>query len=137
MKYKTLNEHAEEIHPWPPFIPPNADKLILGTFPTADRNRGAYEFFYPNPNNDFWNIIFNVANKKLSDYNSEDPVKVRKQILSVLRLGIGDMGKRVLRQKKSSNDNNLFPVEYTNVFSILEAHPQIEKIMYEASILNE
>ena len=133
MKYKILNEYKEEQHPWPPFIPINADRIIIGTFPTAEYNRGAYEFFYPNPNNDFWKVVFKVANKDLDDYQKEEPVKIRKQILSDLKMGIADIGEKVLRQKDSSKDDNLFPIEYTDIFSLLEKHPAIKKIIITSS----
>jgi G:T/U-mismatch repair DNA glycosylase len=133
MAYKTINEFREEGHPWEPFIPVNADKLILGTFPTAEGNRGAYEFFYPNPNNDFWRVLFRVAEKKMEDFRQAEPVQIRKQILTDLKLGIGDIGKRILRQKESSKDDSLFPIEYTDVFSILDNHPTIRKIIITSS----
>ena len=133
MSYKTLNEYKKEIHPWEPFIPTNAEKLILGTFPTAEINRGAYEFFYPNPNNDFWRLIFKVAEKDLNDYCKMEPVIIRKQILTELNLGIADIGKIILRQKNSSKDDNLFPIEYTDIFSILENHTSIKKIIITSS----
>ena len=133
MKYKTLNEYKEETHPWEPFIPNGADKLILGTFPTAEGNRGAYEFFYPNPQNDFWNILFKVVDKNLRDYNNEDPINARHEVLSELRLGIADIGKRVLRQKDSSKDVNLFPIEYRDIFHLLTTYPAIQKIIITSS----
>ena len=133
MKFKTINEYKEETHPWEPFIPNNSNKLILGTFPTAEINRGAYEFFYPNPNNDFWRVLFEVAGKKLDDYKKDDPIVIRKQILEALKLGIGDIGKKILRQKESSKDDNLFPIEYTDIFSILETHSTIKKIIITSS----
>lgn len=133
MTYKTLNEYKEETHPWQPFIPTNADKLILGTFPTAEANRGTYEFFYPNPNNDFWRVLFQSAGKNLDDYKEAEPIEIRKKILTDLNLGIGDIGKKILRQKDSSKDDNLFPIEYTDIFLILETHPTINKIIITSS----
>lgn len=131
--YTTLNDYEEEPHPWPPFIPPSADKLILGTFPTAVRNRGSFEFYYPNPNNDFWAVIFKVAGKELPDFAQQDLLIIRKQILAELRLGIADMGKRVLRQLKNSSDGNIFPLEFTNIFLLLEQHPGIKKVIITSS----
>lgn len=131
--YKTFNEFKEETHPWHPFVPTNADKLILGTFPTAVVNRGAYEFFYPNQNNDFWRILFQVADKKLDNYKQTEPIGIRKQILADLKLGIGDIGKKILRQNNSSKDNNLFPIEFTNIFLILETHQELKKIILTSS----
>jgi len=131
--YKTLNEYKEEPHPWEPFIPKNADKIILGTFPTTENNRGAYEFFYPNPRNEFWKLIFKVDNKNLADYLNEEPIKIRHKILTNLKLGIADIGRRVLRQKGSSKDQNLFPIEYTNIFALLDNYPKMKRIIITSS----
>lgn len=131
--YITKNDYIEEVHEWEPFIPPNATKLILGTFPTAKRNRGAYPFFYPNPNNRFWSTIFQVAGRNISDYREANPITVRKQILTQLNLGITDMGFRVLRQKRSSSDSHLFPLEYKNILLLLEQCSTIKKIIITSS----
>jgi G:T/U-mismatch repair DNA glycosylase len=133
MSYITINDFKEEVHPWDPHIPSNANKLILGTFPTALGNRGAFDFFYPNPNNDFWKIIFQVAGKNLEDYINESPVDIRKQVLEELQMGIADIGRRIYRQRGSSKDDYLFPVEYTDIFSLMEKHDTIQKIIITSS----
>jgi G:T/U-mismatch repair DNA glycosylase len=133
MAYKVLNDYKEEIHPWEPFVPANADKLILGTFPTSENNRGALDFFYPNPNNNFWRLIFQTAGKKLEDYVHESPVEVRKQVLRDLRMGIADIGRRIFRQRDSSKDDNLFPIEYTDIFSLLDKYRNIQKVIITSS----
>jgi G:T/U-mismatch repair DNA glycosylase len=134
-KYKTLNTYAEEVHPWESYIPQSASKLILGTFPTAERHRTTYDFFYPNPNNDFWNVIVEVANKNWDDFISSDPVQLRKGLLAGLGLGISDIGYRVLRQKGSSIDKNLFAIEYRNVFLLLENNPSISKVILTSNLV--
>lgn len=133
MKYKTVIEYKEEPHPWSPFIPKNANRLILGTFPTAEINRSAYDFYYPNPNNDFWKVIFGVADKNLKNFLHEDQIKIRKEILFELKMGIADMGKKIFRQKNSSKDDNLFPIEYTDIFSLLDSNSEINKIIITSS----
>jgi G:T/U-mismatch repair DNA glycosylase len=131
--YITQNNHIEESHPWPPFIPPGANKLILGTFPTAVRNRKGCEFYYPNPNNDFWKVIFKVAGRELKDFIDHDPVIIRKQVLTELKLGIADMGKRILRHRDSSSDGSIFPIQFTDVFLLLEQQPDIQKVIITSS----
>ncbi len=137
MKYKTLNLYHEEILPWKEYIPENANKLILGTFPTKKQNRD-FEFFYPNKNNKFWKVLARIANKKLSNFEINEEgkllaIKERKEILDILNLAITDMGARVLRQNNSSLDNNLFPLEFTDVFSIIQNHPKIKTIILTSS----
>jgi len=107
--------------------------LILGTFPTADGNQGAYDFFYPNPNNDFWNIIFTISGKRLSDFVAYDQVEIRKQILSGLNLGIADMGYKIFRQKGSSKYGNIFPIQYTDLFSLIDSIPSMAEIIITTS----
>lgn len=133
MPYQTLNIYTDETHNWEPYIPKNADKLILGTFPTAEQNRGSYEFFYPNPNNDFWNLIFKVAGENLENFIDFEPIASRKNILGNLNLGIADIGKRILRQRGSSKDENLFPLEFENIFKLLEENKNLKTIIITSS----
>jgi G:T/U-mismatch repair DNA glycosylase len=133
MVYKTKNTYKNENHPWEPYIPEKANKLILGTFSTSERNRGSYEFFYPNPNNEFWKILFAVAGQNLADYSKKDPVEIRKQVMKKLQLGIADMGKTILRQRGNSSDANLFPVEFTDIFQLLDKHKKITTIIVTSS----
>ena len=45
-----------ERHPLQPFLPPNAQLLMLGSFPPP-KERWCMDFFYPNPQNDMWRIM--------------------------------------------------------------------------------
>ena len=45
-----------ERHPLRPFLPPNAQLLMLGSFPPP-KERWCMDFFYPNPQNDMWRIM--------------------------------------------------------------------------------
>ncbi|WET03354.1 hypothetical protein P0R33_03245 [Flavobacterium sp. YJ01] len=133
MDYITKNTFAQEIHPWQPFVPKKADKIILGTFPTHERNRGSYKFYYPNPNNEFWKILFDIAGLGSEDSQEKDPVKLRKQVLAKLGLGIADICTVIYRQKTSSNDNALFPIEFTDIFRLLDNHPNIKTLIVTSS----
>ncbi len=137
MKFNTLNPFVEELLPWPAYIPNGADKLILGTFPTKKDNR-EFAFYYPNRNNKFWKVLARIAGFKLTAFDHNEAgrrlaITERKQILDRLNLGITDIGQRVFRQKNSSLDSNLFPVEFTDVFSILRDHPAIKTIILTSS----
>jgi G:T/U-mismatch repair DNA glycosylase len=129
--YKTLSIFQAEELPFETYIPNEADKLIIGTFPTESGNR-AFDFFYPNRGNVFWKILSNIAGNgfELDDHESaEEAVESRMAILDKLKLGITDIGKMVLRQSNSSLDGALFPIMFTNVFCILDEHPSIKKLI--------
>ena len=134
MKNNTINTYYEEQHPWKLKIPEGADKLIIGTFPTANRNRGDIDFFYPNPNNQFWNVLRAVQNGSTEiDFTVILTKKQRIDLLKLLNLGITDMGLKVLRQQNSSLDKNLFVTEFTDIINILNDNPNIIKLIFCSS----
>ena len=52
-----MNDHPDiERHPLQPFLPANAQILMLGSFPPP-KERWCMDFFYPNPQNDMWLAI--------------------------------------------------------------------------------
>lgn len=43
------------VHPFPPHLPPNANLLILGSFPSVKSRECG--FYYGHPNNRFWSVL--------------------------------------------------------------------------------
>lgn len=134
MKYKTIVSYQKENHPWPPFVPKNANKIIFGTFPTAIRNRGKIDFYYPNPNNQFWNVLRAVKEGAV-DINKTVVLDLdgRKRLLKVLGLGIADLGYRIFRPSDSSLDGRLFVTEFTDIFGLLDNNPNVKKLIFCSS----
>lgn len=130
--FVTRAKYEHETLPWPEYIPPDCTKLLLGTFPTKKPNR-SFEFFYPNRSNRFWKILSTIAHLPLVHFSNDEAVKERKNILDRLRLGVCDTAHKILRQKESSLDGNLFPVEFTNVFAILERYERIQTVILTSS----
>ena len=128
----TKNQYTDEPHPWDWFIPEGTHKLFIGTFPTEKSNR-KYDFFYSGATNRFWEVMTELAKPLNEIENEENEVEKRKQILTKLKLGLTDMGKRVLRQQGSSNDHSLFPLEFTDIAYILRAYPAIDTILVSGS----
>jgi hypoxanthine-DNA glycosylase len=130
--YKTKALFHPEPLPFDTYIPENADKLILGTFPTKESLR-KYNFFYPNPANKFWRILAGLIGTELEFVKGDEAVHERKKILDKLNLAISDMGHTIYRQNESSIDANIFPVEFTNVFQIIDDNPRIQTIIITSS----
>lgn len=86
------------IHPYLPFIPTNAKKLLIGSIPpprfctksgilkTDDVN-----FYYGSCDNLFWKLVSKIINNQLRYENSESAVEERKKILENLKIGITDI----------------------------------------------
>lgn len=132
MSYKTKCDTVEEKLEWDNFIPPNATQLIIGTFPTAIQRR-SFQFFYPNKDNPFWEVLAAIAETKLLPNDDKNAIPNRQSILTELKLGITDMGYKVLRHSNSSLDQSIFPVEFMNIFQILDDNPTIKKLILTSS----
>ena len=50
-----VDEQDVELRPFPPFLPPQATVLMMGSFPPAAEKR-AMAFHYPNFQNDMWRV---------------------------------------------------------------------------------
>lgn len=124
----TRNSFTEEVHPWNFHIPANADKILIGTFPSEEKNR-KQSFFYCSHTNRFWDVLAEVAGIKVSELSADSAIGDRKNILSLLNMGLADMGKVVLRQRDSSKDHSLFPVEFTDIIQLLHDHSNIRIII--------
>lgn len=121
-----------ERHPWPPFVPPEARYLFLGTFPPKPE-RWSMPFYYPNKINDFWRvmgIIFEgdsnaLWDKELNKFNLD-------AIQTLLRrehIALWDTGMAVRRLKDNASDKFLEIVEPIDLASLLDHHPSIRHII--------
>lgn len=132
MNYITNCDIVEEVLEWDNFIPQQATQLIIGTFPTS-KHRRSFQFFYPNKDNPFWEVLAAISGIDLLSGESKNAILNRKSILTKLNLGITDMGYRVLRHSNSSLDQSILPVEFMNIFQILDDNPTIKKLILTSS----
>src|SRR4029078_5825725 len=109
----------EETHPFKFYSPPNANILIVGTFPPTKKN-WSYEFFYPNRQNLFWKIMANIAGKELRHLSGIEAVEEIKEILNFLNGALTDMGLKVSRSRDSSLDEHLVAIEFMDILEILD-----------------
>ncbi|AEV31532.1 G:T/U mismatch-specific DNA glycosylase [Owenweeksia hongkongensis] len=130
--YQTKSNFTEETLEWPSYIPDGATKLIMGTFPTEASKR-SYPFFYPNTDNSFWRVLAAIATHELKYFEGDEAVHERKNILDKLNMGITDIGNKILRNGNSSLDADIFPMEFTDVFKILDETPTINKLIFTSS----
>ena len=121
-----------ERHPLEPFLPPEAQLLMLGSFPPK-QHRWSMDFFYPNWINDMWRIMgllfyddkhyFEVQGEKRFD---------KERIAAFCRskgIALYDTACEVRRLKDNASDKYLEVVTATDVPALLRAMPLCHTIV--------
>ncbi len=128
MSWKKKDTYEVEVHPFETFVPSNAMFLIIGTFPTH-KNNFRFNFFYSGKDNSFWNIIEKVFKPTFLYDTGDKAVDERKAFLKSKGIGITDMYEKCYRKNGYSTDENLFPIILKDIFSILDEHASIKRII--------
>ncbi len=118
-----------ERHPLRPFLPENAQLLMLGSFPPP-KERWCMEFFYPNPQNDMWRIMGQIF---FGDKTHFEVQKVfnRDKIVSFCEtkgIAIFDTAQAVIRLQGNAADEHLEIVEQTDIAALLQQIPLCHNI---------
>ena len=129
-----------ERHPLQPFLPTNAELLMLGSFPPP-KERWCMEFFYPNLQNDMWRIIgqiffgdktfFEVQRDNVRCTKANKKVFNREEIISFCEekgIAIFDTAQAVIRLQGNAADEHLEIVEQTDIAALLQQIPLCHNI---------
>ncbi len=120
-----------DTHPFPPFSPPEAKILIMGTFPPKS-NRWSMDFYYPNRINDFWRIMglifFNDQNYLYDESNKRFKLDLIKHLLTEKGIALNDTGYKVRRLKDNASDKFLEIVEPVDLRQLLDTMPLCHSI---------
>lgn len=121
-----------EEHPLEPFLPSNAQLLMLGSFP-PQRKRWSMDFYYPNLQNDMWRIFgwiffqdkeyFLLPGKKAFD---------RERLTFFLQekgIALFDSATTIRRLQDNASDKFLEVVKPTNIPSLLRQIPSCKAIV--------
>lgn len=115
-----------ERHPWPPFIPSGARVLVMGTFPPG-QHRWSMDFYYPNPQNDFWRImglLFMADKNALYDADTRTfDLPAIKKLLTDKHIALNDTARAVRRLRGNASDKFLEIVEPVPLAELLAAMP--------------
>jgi len=115
-----------ERHPFPPFLPPAARLLMLGSFPPQPK-RWCMDFYYPNRNNDMWRIMGLVFFGDKDYFVQADGAFDKQKIVDfATRKGIAmyDTATVVRRLQDNASDKFLEVVEATDIPALLRQIPQ-------------
>ena len=123
---------AVETHPLPPFTPPDARLLMLGSFPPP-RERWKMDFYYPNFQNDMWRI-FGLVFFDNRDYFVEAGGKSYKEallreFLAEKGIAISDTAHQIRRLQGNASDKFLQIVTPLDLGALLAKLPQCRTLM--------
>ena len=115
-----------ETHPWAPFVPDGAKALVLGAFPPGE-HRWSMQFYYPNPQNDFWRIVgllFYGDRNALYDAGARsfraDDIK---SLLASKGIAMADTAVTARRLRGNASDKYLEPVDVLDLAAVLRRMP--------------
>ena len=122
-------------HPFPPFIPKNTTKLIVGTLPPPRFTQQQLKpddvnFCYGSRDGMLWPILERIFDLKLEYDNSEAAVKQRKNFLQKHKIGICDIVESSRREKIDASDLGMMKVELRDMFQILRENNAVSTLLF-------
>lgn len=123
-------------HPYGPYIPQDATKLIIGTMPpyrfcvTKEFYPDDVDFYYGSRDNSFWPLVSAAAHRKLHYENTQEAVDERKKLLADLHMGIADIVQSCIHQDGKASDNCLLDIQYLDLRTLLKENPKIDTLIY-------
>ncbi|CAN5192925.1 hypothetical protein BH23BAC2_BH23BAC2_02560 [soil metagenome] len=123
------------IHPYKPFIPQNATKLIVGTLPpprftTGELKEGDVDFCYGSRDGMLWVILDKLFDLNLKFENTAQAIEQRERFLRQRGIGICDMVESSRREKIDASDLGMQYVEMRNMIQILRENTGIDTLLF-------
>ncbi len=130
-----------DYHPYNPFFPRYAKKLILGSIPPhrfCKNEKGKtygklyqndVDFYYGSYKNHFWKIIQEIFKIKFDFTLSDKAIEQRKRFLEENKIAIFDVIQSCKRINNKSSDKDLYEIEWMNLNLILKQNPSIQTIL--------
>ena len=121
-------------HPYLPFIPPKATKLIVGTLPPprfykGKLKEGDVDFCYGSIDGQLWKILDTIFDLKLKYETTEQAVKQRKDFLINNKIGICDIVVSCKRKKLDASDLGMSSIKLRDLVSYLKKHSAVHTLL--------
>lgn len=122
-------------HPYQPFFPENASKLIVGTLPpprftTGELKPGDVDFCYGSISGLLWPVLDRIFKLNLTYENTKEAINQRKSFLVSRGIGICDIVQRCKREKIDASDMGMITVELRDLIVYLQKYPKIKTLLF-------
>lgn len=122
-------------HPYPPFLFPEAEKILVGTLPPPRFTTGLLKntdvnFCYGSRDGQLWPILDRIFNLDLTYANTPTAVTQRKEFLMRRKIGICDIVASAQRRKVDASDLGMEQVELRNLLGYLRGYPKVKTILF-------
>lgn len=132
----TLNPKLfKHIHPYAPFLFPEATKVIVGTLPpprftTGDLKEADVDFCYGSCNGMLWPILDQIFDLGLTYENTAEAISQREQFLMKHKIGVCDIVQSAERTKIDASDLGMQNVQLRDLVGYLNNYPNIDTILF-------
>lgn len=122
-------------HPYPPYIPESATKLIVGTLPpprftTGELKPGDVDFCYGSRDGLLWQVIDRLFDLNLHYETTAQAIEQRERFLMEYGIGICDTVESCKRDKIDASDLGMMDVALRDLIEILRKHPKIDTLLF-------
>ena len=122
-------------HPYDPYLPEGATKLIVGTLPpprftSGDLKEGDVNWCYGSRDGQLWPILDRIFDLNLVYETSQFAIDQRQNFLASRGIGICDIVSAARREKIDASDLGMQEIELRNLIEILEEYPLIDTLLF-------
>ncbi|PNW29233.1 uracil-DNA glycosylase family protein [Formosa algae] len=122
-------------HPYAPFIPESATKLIVGTLPPPRFSVGEFKpgdvnFSYGSIDGQLWPILNTIFDLNLKFETTEEAILQRKHFLNSRHIGICDIVESAEREKIDASDLGMQNIVLRDLLKYIKAHPKVHTLLF-------
>ncbi len=122
-------------HPYEPFFPEGATKLIVGTLPpprftTGELNEKDVDFCYGSSNGLLWPVLDRIFNLNLKYETTHEAAEQRRTFLTSRGIGVCDIVGSCQRKKIDASDLGMQHIKLRDIITYLKQYPKINTLIF-------
>lgn len=121
-------------HPYPPFLPDDCEKLIVGTLPpprfyNGHLKNGDVDFCYGSIDGLLWKILNEIFDLQLEFDTTDYAIQQRKDFLSKRKIGICDIVDSCMRENIDASDVGMRNIKLRDLLYYLKKTPKVHTLL--------